>query len=331
MTARQVDGCGTSRSSEGSLDEACWGCSDARVTIDTLYYVNVSEFLGDALILVFGAMSFLGLVLALSLPTLSVRPVDVAWIAGTRHVPEDETAVYRRYLTRHRLHRRFGAGVGAIFALMLTEGVAEGPRVTTGFASPVGDFVIFGIAGSLCGALSAETYRLSGPQDQVLAAKTLASLSPRDFIRQEQLRRQAKTISALTVAGAVLIALSTGAPAPLAVALLSLIFALVAHFTARAIETRRRPVLSDRAIRVDSRIRSVGAYCTAWLQMSAALLFAGWALWAAPIADRAPDFASTIRSFACIGLVVCSLIALARGRPGSGFLTLLPDAEGAAT
>lgn len=207
-----------------------------------------------------------------------VRPRDVEWLAGDAYPSADEAVVYRRYLQRHRRHRAIGGVVGAAFAVVV--GIAWFGRVRAGIGagSPFGDVLWCTLAGILCGALSAETFRFDQPQAR--APRTAASLEPHPPAARGDLARAARIVTgaALVAAATVVAVRGLGSLDVLTVAVAGVAIVAVAEAARAAIARRRRPVMTDAAARVDARIRAFAGQAVARLELAAAVLTAGWVL-----------------------------------------------------
>ncbi|WP_028050555.1 hypothetical protein [Cellulomonas sp. URHD0024] len=236
-----------------------------------------------------------------------VRPRDVEWIAGTPTPGHQEAEVYTRYLQRHRLHRLVGGLFGAAFATVV--GLTWYGSITIGGGHPLADLLLCTTAGIIIGALSAETFRLSEPLTDTVSA----SLTARPAAAHPRLTRVARV---LTIAGVVvggLVAVSGRGLTSLWVAILGVPVALVAEATQRAIAGRRRPVLSDRARVVDTRIRAFASRSVAWLQLAFAVLVAAWVVSGIGEVDGA--LASWTQTVLVLGGLVGAVVLLHRGAP----------------
>lgn len=226
---------------------------------------------------------------------------DVAWLAGAGTVPEDEAAVIRRYLARHRRHRMVGGLLGVVAAGVVDgrwDGNVELPAVLFG-----------GIAGVLIGALSAESYRLSS-RDGTAAA--VASLEPREPVPLPRVVWTARAFLVGSALGAVAIAVAEHDAGPLLLVAAGAVVTAVAEATRARIVGRRRPVLSFRAQALDARIRTFAGRSVVWLQLSAALLVAAGVLAAAPPWS---GFFAVVRIFALLAAFVRAIVYLHRAAP----------------
>lgn len=199
---------------------------------------------------------------------------DVAWLAGGEAPADPQVAeVYRRYLVRHRAHRFFGGLGGVLFAIVYIVTWQDSPDVAAG-GGPLGDFLFCGIGGVLIGALSAETYRLSTRG----SARAVATLAPHPPLARPDLARQARAAAGLALLIGIAAPLAGRGWSSLAVALPGAVVVAVGELTRRAIDDRRRPVLSDAAATVDLRIRTFASASVARLELAAGVLAVSWAL-----------------------------------------------------
>ncbi len=245
---------------------------------------------------------------------------DVAWLAGGRMPTDPQVAeVYRRYLVRHRMHRMVG-GMGGI-ALATTYGITWQGRVQAGVGNggPLGDLLFCGLAGILVGALSAETYRLSTSR----SARAVATLAAHPLLERPDLVRLARAAAGLSLLIGVLVLLAGRGWTSLAVALAGTVVAVVGEVTRRAIDERRRPVLSDAAGTVDLRIRGFASASVARLELAAGVLAAAWAL-----SKGVPDGPGTVPGVLVIVLLLLALVVVvvqlrrASPRPARSFVAL---------
>lgn len=235
---------------------------------------------------------------------------DVVALAGRTDVPPDEAEVYRRYLGRHERHRLVGGIFGACVAFVVGIGWFQQIRIGVGGGSPLGDLLFCSLAGILVGALSAETFRLSEPRSSVVAA----SLQPRPGAPRPGVVRTARVLTVASLLGAVVVLLVGHGGDALLVAALGLGMAAVAEATRRAVHTRRRPVLSERAQVVDARIRSFADASVSWLQLAAAVLVASWVLSSADLPAPGPVLGGLL-AVAVLGGLVVTVVLLRRARP----------------
>ncbi len=206
---------------------------------------------------------------------------DVAWLAGGTAPGDPQVVeVYRRYLVRHRAHRMVG-GLGGI-ALAITYGATWQGSVELGIGrgSPLGDLLFCGVAGVLIGALSAETYRLTGRR----SGRVVATLAPHPPLARRDLVQVARVAAGLALLLGLVVVVVGGGWASLAVALGGSVLVLLGELTRRTIDGRRRPVLSDAAAVVDLRIRTFASAAVAHLELAAGVLAGAWAL-----SEGAPD------------------------------------------
>lgn len=209
---------------------------------------------------------------------------DVAWLAGTSVVEPREAEVYARHLGRHRRFRLAGGLLGAAFAVVV--GIRWSGTVTFGIGqgSPLSDVLFCSVAGTVIGALAAESYRIRAPRTPLVSA----SLEPHPGPARRDLIAWARAfVLAALVAGAAGTAL-TGQWAALLLALCGAVVVALAELTQRSIEGRRRPVSSEAARRVDARLRAFASTTVAWLELAAAVLGLSWVLATLPDATSAP-------------------------------------------
>ncbi|GMA23939.1 hypothetical protein GCM10025864_16980 [Luteimicrobium album] len=196
---------------------------------------------------------------------------DVAWLAGSAAVPDDEARVYRLYLARHRTRRVLGGLAGVGFAVVVGVRWYGTVRAGVGGASPLADVLFCALAGTVVGALSAETYRL-----RRLVGPAVASLAPRSPGPRGGLVRTAWAVAGAAVAVGLGCAVATGRLGALLMAVATALLVGVAAFTLRAVRRRRRVVDDPRAAAVDARLRAFAGETVAWLALAAAALGAGW-------------------------------------------------------
>jgi len=226
------------------------------------------------------------------LPVLRrVVPRDIAWLAGTEVVPDDEAEVYRRYLARHRSHRLAGGLFGVAFAIIAgVRYYGSVQLIGAGSVSPAADVFFGAVTGLVLGALSAETFRLAQPR-----GRAVASLEPREPVGLSHVITAARTLAAAALVWGILAAVlgSRGAAGPgvgggagaLVVAVVGLVLAGLAEATRAAVANRRRPADSARALHVDGRIRAFAGRSVSWLQLAAATLVATWVVALTPVSE----------------------------------------------
>lgn len=117
---------------------------------------------------------------------------------------------------------------------------------------------------------------------------------------------------ASTLAGLV-IAVTGNGPTTLAIAVGGLLLTLLAEATRTAISGRRRPILSDRAHRADTRMRSFAGTSVAFLQLAAAVLVAGWVV--SKALRTANDLVEIVRFCAVIGSLVLTVVIVRKASP----------------
>ncbi len=234
---------------------------------------------------------------------------DVAWLAGSTPVASDEAAVYSRYLRRHRVHRLVGGVFG--LALAVVVGLSWFGTVTIGIrmGNPLGDLLFCGLAGVLVGALSAESFRLGQSRSAVVAA----SLEVRGSRVPALPVRVARAVVLASLVLGVLVLAIGGAPAPLAAAVVGLVVALMGEATRSAVTARRRPLLSQRAHRVDDRIREFATGSVSRLQLAAAILTVGWTLALVPPIEN--GLLMAVRLVALLAALVSALVFLHGAAP----------------
>jgi hypothetical protein len=226
-------------------------------------------------------------------------PRDVSWLAGRADVPADEARVLRRYLQRHRVHR-FAGGTAGVFAATIA-----GAR--WGGDTELHHLIFWGIAGVLGGALSAESFRLGSA-----GGTAVASLEPHDPAPRPGVVLAAR----LLLGSAAVLAAATwvwrGQPAPAGLVAGGVLVAGLAELTRARIVGRRRPVLSDRARALDTRMRAFAGESVAWLELAAAVLAAALTLAATPFDTGAP---STVRALGALAGLVAAIVFLRKAAP----------------
>lgn len=215
------------------------------------------------------------LLLVLALVRIPADARDVAWLAGGAFPTDPQVAeVYRRYLVRHRAHRFVGGLGGVLLAIVYSLTWEDGLQVGVGGASPLGDVLFCGVAGVLVGALSAETYRLNARG----SARTVATLAPHPPLALPNLAKRARATVGLALLIGLAVLLAGRGWSSLTIAIYGAVVVAVGELTRRAIDDRRRPVLSDAAVAVDQRIRAFASASVARLELAAGVLTAPWAL-----------------------------------------------------
>ncbi len=236
------------------------------------------------------------------------RARDVAWLAGSGTVPDDEASVVGRYLGRHRRHRVVGGFLGVLVA-----GVAE-MRVHDQASLPV--LMLGGITGVLVGALSAESYRLVVRTTSTTTA--VASLEPRDPSPLPGVVAAARTLLGASALGAGAIGLWVGDALPLWFVAGGLLVTVLAEATRARIVGRRRPVLSFHARELDTRLRAFAGRSVAWLQLATSLLVAGGVVALVPSAGASGVARGVLDAGRLVVLLltfVWAIVALHRAAP----------------
>lgn len=159
----------------------------------------------------------------------------------------------------------------------------------------------------LAGALSAETYRLSLPR----ATTAAASLIDRRM-EPPRWRQQARALVVAAMVTALVAAVTGHGIQSLLPAGLGLVSAFVGEATHRAIESRRRPVLSNDARAVDQLLRRYALAGSARLQLAASLLTVSWI---GAKLDLADPVASTTRGVVVFASLIASMVQLRRSAP----------------
>ncbi len=175
------------------------------------------------------------------------------------------------YLGRMRAQRFWGGIVGVLFAVVFGIRWDGSVHLGIGDGHPLADVLYCGLAGVVVGGLSAESFRLSEPRSTIVAA----SLEPRQ-LEVPAVRQRARLLAGVTCVWAMVQTVVWSRWTPLLVATAGLALAGIGEATHRAIETRRRPLLSDEALAVDRHLRRFAVLNSARLQLSAAYLTAGW-------------------------------------------------------
>lgn len=249
-----------------------------------------------------------------------VNERDVAWIAGTAVVPGDEAEVYSRYLDRHLRHRLAGGAFGAVFAAVVGIRYYENVQIIgAGTVSPAADMFFGIVTGVVLGALSAETFRLSQPRGRA----AVASLAPREPVGDPRIVSIARGVAvAALVWGALMFVIPVSGArtsAALVVAVVGLAIGGVVELTRAAVENRRRPAESERALYVDSRIRAFAGRSLSWLQLTVAVLVATWVVALTPVGEAAGILAQeagqVVVGFLVLAGLVTTVVLLRRASP----------------
>ncbi len=250
---------------------------------------------------------------------------DVLWLVG-RVVTEQEADVCMRYLRRHRMHRVFGGLAGVAVGLVFgTRWDATAGLSIGGAGGPLGDVIFCGVAGVIFGALSAESFRLRLPRSGPVAASL--ALRPR-----LPLHRTVVGAWVLVVAGAGIAVAGLawqGDAVGLQAVALGVVVQGMGTVTRRAIAHRRRPVLSERALEIDGRMRGFASASVARLQASMGWLVVFWALVSLP--EDAGRW-TVVFALASVGAFVLAIVYLRRAapRPPKGWGVLPAPQTGAA-
>lgn len=233
---------------------------------------------------------------------------DILWLAGGP-VSEQEADVCARYLRRHRVHRLVGGFAGIVVGIIFGLRWDGNAGLSIGGASgPLGDVVFCGVGGVIVGALSAESFRLRLPRTGPVAA----SLAPRPLL---PLRRTAASAWALVAGGAgvaVVGLLWQGDPVGLQAVALGAVVVGMGTASRSAIAHRRRPVLSERALELDGRMRGFASASVARLQASMGWLVVFWALVSLP--DDAGRW-TPLFAISALGAFVVAIRYLRRAAP----------------
>ncbi len=234
---------------------------------------------------------------------------DVEWMAGGVVPTADEAEVYARYLVRHRRHRTAGGLFGLCVAVVVGIRYESTVRIGIGQGDPFADLLFCGIAGVLLGALSAESFRLSEPRWPTVSA----SLAERPPAARSDLVLLSRLLAGAVILVGVLGAVTGQGIVLLSVALAGVIPAALAEATRAAIVGRRRPVLSDGARDVDTRIREFAGVSVAWLQLASAVLVAAWCLAMIPGPRAAP--LAAVQTAVVLGGALTAIVLLHRASP----------------
>ena len=244
-----------------------------------------------------------------SVGTVKVSDWDVGWLAGTTPVAADEAHVYRRYLLRLRRHRLVGGLFGAAFAVVLGLSWYGWFTVGIGQGNPLADVLFCGLAGVQIAMLSAETFRLRA----VASPLHVASLAPRPAPPHDLVVWGPWAVTLAAIAVGVGFALAGDGLVPAAIALGGVVFGGVKSFTQRAITSRRRPVMSDAAHRVDGRLRIIARRSVDLTNVATSVLTLGWTL------SKLPQSRSPVveigRFFAVTGCLVVVIVTMRRCAP----------------
>lgn len=234
---------------------------------------------------------------------------DAGWLAEPLPSTTHEASVLVRYLRRHRLHRSVGATLGVVLATVAGIRLYGELTIGIGRRSPLADLLFCGLAGSIVGTLSAETFRLSQPRSEVRSA-SLIERTPLVPVRLLVLGR-ALTIAACLGSLAILVVARDAGP--LAIAIAGVAITGVAELTRRAITGRQRPVMSDRARWVDDRMRWFAHRVVGNLQLSAAWLVAGWVV--SKTGDTEHPAVDVVQLVTVLGCLVAAVVHLLRATP----------------
>ncbi len=226
---------------------------------------------------------------------------DISWLVGAGVVPDDEAAVVRRYLGRHRRHRMVGGLVGVVAAGIASMRLADEASLQV--------LLFGGIAGVLVGTLSAESYRL---RPLAPGATTVASLEPRDPAPSAGVVWTARGLLVAAALGAVATAAWRHDAGPLWLVGGGAVVTAFAEATRARIVGRRRPVLSFRARELDVRIRAFAGRSVAWLQLAATVLVVGGVVGAIPVT---PAPLGVLRALALLAALVEAIVFTHRAAP----------------
>lgn len=204
----------------------------------------------------------------------------VAWLAGpdfddpTQADHREALEVCDLYLLRHARHRLVGGVFGVLFAAVV--GVRWYGTVTVGIGSgnPLADLLFCGLAGVIVGALSAETFRLGSDRSE----QRTASLTQRHVNAGKPRLVLAQSLALIAITCGLTAAATGHDVMALAIALIVAVPVVVAERVHVAIVTRPRPVMTDRALLLDMRLRSFAASSVSYLELAAAALMLGWTL-----------------------------------------------------
>lgn len=261
-------------------------------------------------VLVFALVVLIALAVRRSVPTAT----DVAWLAGPNFsqadspLNDDAVAVCRRYLTRHRRHRLAGGLIGVVFAAII--GVRWFGAITIGLGqgSPLADLLFCGVAGVIVGTLSAESFRLTAAPNATRAA----SLAPRRAPAGGRRVAISRVIVVAAVAVGVVAALTNHGWLAFVTSLILIVPLAVAELVLAVIAGRSRPVMTDRARHLDTRLRTFARSSLSYLHLATAWLMLGWAV--AKI-DALSGFLEFVRFCVLCGCLIVALVMLHRAAP----------------
>lgn len=264
-------------------------------------------------------VAFIALLTAVALAARRTVPSgrDVAWLAGPDFddpaQPDHREAleVCERYLSRHARHRLVGGVFGVLFAAVV--GVRWYGTVTIGIGSgnPLADLLFCGVAGVIIGALSAETFRLgSGRSEQ-----RTASLTPRHVDAGKPRLVLARSLALIALTCGLAAAATGHGVIPVATALVVALPVVVAERVHVAIVTRPRPAMTDRAVLLDTRLRSFAASSVSYLELAAAALMLGWTLSKIQGVNTVVAVGQFVVVVACLIVAVVSLRRAAPRQP----------------
>jgi hypothetical protein len=247
----------------------------------------------------------LGIALFSGKGTISNR--DISWISGDSAGPSESACVYAHYLLRHRHHRFAGGAFGVLFAGIV--GVRYYARVSIGVGqqTPLADVLFCGLAGVLLGALSAESYRLSEPRNPWSTASLVTTKT-----KLQNKVKLSRSVAVLCPFGGFVYASSGQGWSAFFVGLVGLLVVLLAELTTRAINGRKRAVLSDQAHVVDNRLRFFATNSVGWLQLAVALLSLAWSLSKVLLPKT---WVADVQIFVVSVVLVGSVVCLRKGAP----------------
>lgn len=241
-------------------------------------------------------------------------PADVTWLAGPSFsdsrttANDDALAVCRRYLTRHRRHRVVGGVFGIVFAAIIGVRWFGSITIGVGQGNPLADLLFCGLAGVIVGTLSAESFRLSTAGNVQQAASLARRPTPAGSGRILVSRLIASTAFAIGVAAAV-----TGhGLLPLVVSMIFVVPLAVAEAVLVVIESRSRPVMTDRARHLDGRLRTFAGTSLSSLHLTTAVLMLGWTV---SKIDALVGFTAALQVIVVVGCLIVSVTMLHRAAP----------------
>lgn len=171
------------------------------------------------------------------------------------------------------------------------------------------------------GTLSAESFRLSPVRNR----HQVASLAPRSTPTGRPIVHLSRGVAAVAAVVAVMSLVIGHGASPLVVGLVIALPLMGAEVTLRVISDRTRPIMTEPAARVDSRLRAFASSTVSHLHLTASLLMLGW------VCSKVDDLGGAlgiVRSLFVVACAISALVMLRRGAPRPR-LQVVFDREGA--